>query len=108
MFAFIVKHLGIWLVSWMCEAVGVSRNGLHLFHLDFLPTFFDLPSLSILDVLTVIGLFLTVLGTAFVNYAYAASRAAGLFRNPGAVRILNRTSGTLLISAGATVLLKLS
>ena len=29
MFAFIVKHLGIWLVSWMCEAPGVSRNGLH-------------------------------------------------------------------------------
>ena len=79
-----------------------------LFHLGFLPTFFDLPSLSILDALSIIGLFLVVLGTAFVTYAYAASRAAGLFGNPRAMRILNRTSGTLLIGAGATVLLKRS
>ncbi len=77
-----------------------------LFHLGFLPTFFDLPSLSILDAVTIIGLFLAVLGTAFVAYAYAASRAAGLFRNPRAMRMLNRASGTLLIGAGATVLLK--
>lgn len=79
-----------------------------LFHLGFLPTFFDLPSLSILDVLTIIGLFVTVLGAAFVTYAYVASRAAGLFESPRAMRILNRTSGTLLIGAGATVLLKRS
>lgn len=77
-----------------------------LFHLGFLPTFFDLPSLSILDAVTIMALFLAVLGTAFVAYAYAASKAAGFFRNPRAMRILNRTSGTLLIGAGATVLLK--
>ena len=79
-----------------------------LFHLGFLPTFFDLPSLSVLDALTIMGLFLAVLGTAFMTYAYAASRAAGLFKNPHAMRILNRTSGTLLIGAGAAVLLKRS
>lgn len=27
MFAFIAKHRGIWPVSWMCEALGVSRSG---------------------------------------------------------------------------------
>jgi len=29
MFAFIAKHRGIWPVSWMCEALGVSRSGFH-------------------------------------------------------------------------------
>jgi putative transposase len=27
MFAFIAKHRGIWPVSWMCGALGVSRSG---------------------------------------------------------------------------------
>jgi len=27
MFAFIAKHRGIWPVTWMCEALGVSRSG---------------------------------------------------------------------------------
>jgi putative transposase len=28
-FAFIAKHRGIWPVTWMCEALGVSRSGFH-------------------------------------------------------------------------------
>ena len=28
-FTFIPKHRGIWPVSWMCEALGVSRSGFH-------------------------------------------------------------------------------
>lgn len=79
-----------------------------LFHLGFLPTFFDLQALSVLDALTIMGMFVTVLGTAFVAYAYAASRAGTLFKDPQAMRIVNRTSGTLLIGAGAAVLLKRS
>ena len=27
MFSFIAKHRGIWPVSWMCGALGVSRSG---------------------------------------------------------------------------------
>jgi putative transposase len=29
MFGFIAKHRGIWPISWMCEALGVSRSGFH-------------------------------------------------------------------------------
>ncbi len=29
MFGFIAKHRGIWPVSWMCEALDVSRSGFH-------------------------------------------------------------------------------
>jgi len=28
-FGFIAKHRGIWPVGWLCEALGVSRGGLH-------------------------------------------------------------------------------
>jgi putative transposase len=28
-FTFIAKHRGIWPVSWLCEALGVSRSGFH-------------------------------------------------------------------------------
>ena len=28
-FAFIAKHRGIWEVTWLCEALGVSRSGFH-------------------------------------------------------------------------------
>jgi len=28
-FEFIAKHRGIWPVSWICEALGVSRSGFH-------------------------------------------------------------------------------
>jgi len=79
-----------------------------LFHLGFLPTFFDLRSLSVLDALAIMGIFVTVLGAAFAAYAYAASRAGALFKDPCKMRLLNRASGTILIGAGATVLLKRS
>jgi putative transposase len=29
-FAFVAKHRGIWPVRWMCEALGVSRSGFHV------------------------------------------------------------------------------
>ena len=28
-FAFVAKHRGIWPISWICEALGVSRSGFH-------------------------------------------------------------------------------
>ncbi len=79
-----------------------------LFHLGFLPSFFDLPALTVLEAITIVTLFVTVLGTAFAIYAFLASRAAGFFRKPGRIRILNRVSGVMLIGAGAAVLAKRS
>lgn len=28
-FGFIAKHRGVWPVTWLCEALGVSRSGFH-------------------------------------------------------------------------------
>ena len=30
MFGFVAKHRGVWPVSWMCDALGVSRSGFHV------------------------------------------------------------------------------
>lgn len=79
-----------------------------LFHLGFLPTFFDLPALTFLDALTIMGVFVAVIGTVFAAYAYAAGKAGALANDPRKMRLLNRCSGTLLIGVGATVLLKRS
>ncbi|MBR9842914.1 MAG: LysE family translocator [Rhodobacteraceae bacterium] len=79
-----------------------------IFHLGFLPTFFDLPALSLFDALLIMGIFVSVLGAAFAAYALAASRARHFFQSPRRMRLLNRTSGTMLIGAGAAVLLKRS
>ena len=29
MVGFVAKHRGVWPVSWMCDALGVSRSGFH-------------------------------------------------------------------------------
>lgn len=79
-----------------------------LFHLGFLPTFFDLQALGVADAVAIIGIFIGVLGASLALYAYAASRATGFFRSPRRMRLLNRTAGGLLVGAGATVLLKRS
>jgi threonine/homoserine/homoserine lactone efflux protein len=79
-----------------------------LFHLGFLPTFFDLQALTLADAVLIIAIFLTMLGTAFALYAYAASKAGAFITDAGKRRVLDRASGTLLIGAGAAVLLKRS
>ena len=77
-----------------------------LFHMGFLPTFFDLSTISLLDAFFIALIFLAVLGGCLVTCAYAASRAGGLFRDKRKIRILNRRAGTLLIGAGIAAVTK--
>lgn len=79
-----------------------------LFHLGFLPTFFDLPTLSGWDALAIVAIFVSVLGSAFAAYAFVAGRASGFFRSPRRMRLLNRASGAMLIGAGTVVLARRS
>lgn len=70
------------------------------FFVAFLPQFLDRHG----DFWTQMAIFeTTFLVLAFANalgYALIASRARGLFGSPRAIRIFNRTGGTLLIGAG--------
>lgn len=77
-----------------------------LFHLGFLPTFFDLSAIGILDAFAIVLIFVTILGSSLVIYAYAASKARSYFEDPRKIRILNRSAGTMLIGAGIAVAVK--
>ena len=77
-----------------------------LFHLGFLPTFFDLPAMTAAEAVVIMVVFVAVLGTAFGIYAYLAGRAAGILKDPAKIRILDRVSGTILIGVGFAVLTK--
>ncbi len=77
-----------------------------LFHLGFLPTFFDLTAISVWDAFLIVLLFMTVLGSSLTIYAYAASKARLFFRDQRRIRILNRSAGAILIGAGVAVATK--
>ena len=77
-----------------------------LFHLGFLPTFFNLPALTVRDALLIALIFISILGSSLVLYAYAAGRARRLFRDQRKMRLLNRGGGTLMIGAGIAVAVK--
>ncbi len=89
-------------------AVTLGNPKAILFHLGFLPTFFDLPALTHSDAVTIMAIFVMVIGTVLTVYAYAAGKVGALANNPRKMRVLNRCSGTLLIGVGVTVLLKRS
>ena len=74
-----------------------------LFHLGFLPTFFDLSSISLIDALTIIFVFVVVLGTSLSIYALAGNKLKFLFNSPHKIRILNRSAGTIFIGTGVAL-----
>jgi threonine/homoserine/homoserine lactone efflux protein len=77
-----------------------------LFHLGFLPTFFDLSVINIVDAFLIIIIFVAILGSSLTIYAYAASKARLFFRDRRKILMLNRSAGTILIGAGIAVATK--
>ena len=74
-----------------------------LFHMGFLPTFFDLTAIGLLDAFLIIAIFMVVLGSALTFYAAAAGRARVFFGDRRKRRLLNRGAGVMLIGAGIAV-----
>lgn len=90
--------------AWLVTALNPKSI---TFFVAFLPQFIDRHG----DFLAQMVVFeATFLGLAFANalgYALVASRARQVVRNPRAVRIINRTGGSLLVGAGiATVAIR--
>ncbi len=77
-----------------------------LFHLGFLPVFFDLSAIGVVDAILIIAIFLGVLASALLGYAFLASKARALFTDARKRRLLNRGAGTLLVGTGVAVLVK--
>ncbi len=74
-----------------------------LFYTAFLPTFVDMKNLNTSGFLIMAAIVTGVLFFTMLGYAWAADRSRMLFRSARAVKILNRTSGVVLVSAGTIV-----
>lgn len=77
-----------------------------LFYCGFLPTFMDLPSMTGFDIIIVTMVLAMVLSVVLISYAYLASSARLFFSSTRSVKWLNRTAGTVMISAGAAIAAK--
>lgn len=91
--------------AWLVTALNPKSI---TFFVAFLPQFLDKSG----SFWTQMAIFeLTFLTLAFANalgYGFAASRARALVRNERAIRIVNRTGGTLLVGAGIVTATKRS
>jgi threonine/homoserine/homoserine lactone efflux protein len=77
-----------------------------LFYCGFLPTFMDLQSMTGFDIFLVTIVLAMVLSVVLICYAYLASSARLFFSSTRSVKWLNRTAGTVMISAGAAIAAK--
>ncbi|WP_201859337.1 LysE family translocator [Microvirga soli] len=84
-------------------AVTMGNPKVMVFYLALLPTFLDLTRITLLGFAELALATLTVLGVVFAGYIALAARARRLFTSPRAIRILNRTTGTVMAGAAAAV-----
>jgi threonine/homoserine/homoserine lactone efflux protein len=84
-------------------AVTMGNPKVMVFYLALLPTFLDLTRINLLGFAELVVATLTVLGVVFAGYIALAARARRLFTSPRAIRILNRTTGTVMAGAAAAV-----
>ena len=81
--------------------ISASNPKVILFYIAFLPTFMDLTVLTGVDM--VLAAFLTFVGlmVGLMMVAFGASSARRYVRSTRGQKILNRTSGSVMIGAGA-------
>lgn len=90
--------------AWLVTALNPKSI---TFFVAFLPQFLDRHGDFWTQMLIFEATFLTLAFANALGYAFIASRARGVVRNPRAIRVFNRTGGTLLVGAGlATVALR--
>lgn len=77
-----------------------------LFYLGFLPTFVNLQTLTIIDIVIISTIVTIVLGGVMLGYAYSASNAKKLFKSKKAKRKMNIAAGSTMITAGGILVAK--
>ncbi|GEO17072.1 LysE family translocator [Microvirga aerophila] len=84
-------------------AVTMGNPKVMVFYLALLPTIIDLTRVTLLGYAELVTATLAVLAVVFAAYIGLASRARRLFTSPRGIRILNRTTGTVMAGAAAAV-----
>ncbi|BCH22839.1 lysine transporter LysE [Mesorhizobium sp. L-8-10] len=83
--------------AWLITALNPKSI---TFFVAFLPQFIDRHADFLTQMIVFETTFLTLAFANAFGYALVASRAGRLVRSPRAIRIFNRTGGTLLVGAG--------
>ncbi len=86
--------------------ISASNPKVILFYIAFLPTFIDLSILDARDIALVSVLTLFGLMIGLSSIAWFASSARRFFESEKGAKILNRSAGSVMMSAGAFLLLR--
>jgi threonine/homoserine/homoserine lactone efflux protein len=84
-------------------AVTLGNPKVVAFYLALLPSLIDLARVGLLGYVELAGISVVILTAVFGAYAVAALRARALFRSTRAMRLLNRTGGTVMAGAAVVV-----
>jgi threonine/homoserine/homoserine lactone efflux protein len=84
-------------------AVTLGNPKVVAFYLALLPSLIDLARVGLLGYVELAGISVVILMAVFGAYAVAAARARALFRSTRAMRLLNRTGGTVMAGAAVVV-----
>lgn len=86
--------------------ITLSNPKVILFYLGFLPTFVNLQTLNIFDIITISFIVAIILGGVMLAYAYSASSAKKLFKNKNTNKKMNLLAGSVMITAGGILIIK--
>lgn len=86
--------------------ITLSNPKVIFFYLGFLPTFINLETLTISDIVIVTTLVTIVLSVVLLAYAYSANSAKKLFKSKSAKRKINIVAGSVMITAGGVLISK--
>lgn len=86
--------------------ITLSNPKVILFYLGFLPTFLNLQTLNIFDIITISFIVAIILGGVMLAYAYSASSAKKLFKNKNTNKKMNLLAGSVMITAGGILIVK--
>lgn len=87
-------------------SITLANPKVIFFYLGFLPTFVDLTRLTNFDVLAISVVVVVVLGSVLLSYAFLATRASRIITSERNQTRLNRCAGSVMITAGGTILIK--
>ena len=83
--------------------ITLSNPKVILFYCGFLPTFLELSTLTMVDMMLIVAIITAVLSGVLIAYAYLASRARRIFTTKRAVKRLNRAAGGVMVAAGVAI-----